>query len=72
MVQTATVQFQYYPECTVLHVGATSGSRSFRCCHGAPDRPNSLLLYKDKDSAKSSRFNAYQLTFPAVQTRIQL
>jgi len=30
MMQTATIQFQYYPECTVLQIGATPGSRSSR------------------------------------------
>jgi len=50
----------------IYQAGATPGIRSFRCGQGAPDRPNSQLLYKDKESAKSSRFNARQLTILAV------
>jgi len=35
----------------IYQVGETPGIRSFRCSQGAPDRPNSLLLYKDKCQA---------------------
>jgi len=38
----------------IYQAGVTPGIRSFRCCQGAPDWPNSLLLYKDKESAKLS------------------
>jgi len=55
----------------VYQAGVTPGIRSSRCGQGAPDRPNSLLLDKDKESAKSSWFDAHQLTIPAVQARIQ-
>jgi len=51
--------------------GATPGIREFRCGWGVPDRPNSLLLDKDKSSAKLSRFTAHQLALLAVQARIQ-
>jgi len=42
------------------------GSKNSRCNQGVPDRPNSLLLYKDKKSA-----NSFQLTALAVQARTQ-
>jgi len=71
MMQTATLQLYYYPECTVVQAGATAGISRFRCGQGAPDRPSSQLLYKDKESAKPSRFTAPQLTVLAVQARIQ-
>jgi len=55
----------------IHQAGVTPGIRSFRCGQGAPDQPNSLLLKEDKESAKSSWFNAHQITIPAVQARIQ-
>ena len=42
----------------IYQVGETPGIRSSRCGQGVPHLPNSLLLYKDKESAKSSRFTA--------------
>jgi len=55
----------------IYQAGVTPGIKIFRRGQGVPDWPNSLLLYKDKESANSSRFNAHQLTIPAVQARIQ-
>ena len=50
---------------------ATPGIRRFRYGQVVPDRPNSLLFYKEKESAMLSQFNAYQLPIPAVQVRLQ-
>jgi len=36
----------------VYQTDVTLGIRSFRCGQGAPDQPNSLLFYKDKESTK--------------------
>jgi len=55
----------------IHQAGVIPGIRSSRCGQGAPHQPNSLLLYKDKLSAKSSRFNAQQLAILEVQARIQ-
>jgi len=55
----------------IYQAGVTPSIGSFRFCQGAPDQPNSLLLDKDKESAKSSRFTAQQLAILAVQARIQ-
>jgi len=55
----------------IYQAGATPGIRSFRCSQGAPDQPNSLLLYKDEEGAKLPRFSAHQLTILTVQARIQ-
>jgi len=54
----------------IYQAGVTPGSRSFGCSQGAPDRPSSLLLYRDKENAKSSPFNTHQPAIPAVQARI--
>jgi len=54
----------------IHQAGVTPGIRSFRCGQGAPDQPNSLLLKEDKESAKSSWFNAHQLDILAVQAKI--
>jgi len=65
-IWTAIIPFQYYPECTALTftrqvrlwaLGVPGASR------GGPDRPNSLLLHKHKEGAKSLQFIAHQLTF---------
>ena len=55
----------------IYQAGETPGIRSFRCCQGEPDHLNSLLLYKDKESAKLSRFTAHQVAIFAVWARIQ-
>ena len=55
----------------IYQTGATPGISSFRCGQGAPNQLNSPLLYKDKESAKSSQFTAHQLAILAVQARIQ-
>jgi len=52
MMQTATIQFQYYTECTVLQVGATPNNRSFRWGQGAPDRPYSLFFIQRQGKCK--------------------
>jgi len=36
----------------IYQAGVSPGITSFRCDQGAPDRPSSLLLYNDKESAK--------------------
>ena len=63
---TATVQLQYIPEYTVVTFSrqVRSGQWEFQVGQGVPDWPNSLLSYKDKESAKSS-----QLTALALQAR---
>ena len=40
----------------IYQVGVTLGISSSGSDQGVPDQPNSLLLYKDKESAKSSWF----------------
>jgi len=42
----------------VYQGGKTPGTRRFRCTQA--DQPNALLLFKDKESAKSSQFTAHQ------------
>jgi len=54
----------------IYQASAIPGIRNSRCGQGVPDWPNSLLLYKDKESAKSSWFNAHQLDILAVQAKI--
>ena len=36
----------------IYQAGTTPGVSGFRCGQGAPDQSNSLLLHKDKESAK--------------------
>jgi len=55
----------------IYQPGVTPGIRSFRCGQGASGQPNSLLLYKDEESPKLSRFNACQIAILSVQARIQ-
>jgi len=43
----------------IYQAGATPGIRSSRCGQGVPDRPSSLLLYRDKESTKWSRFTTH-------------
>jgi len=42
----------------IYQADVTPGIRSSRCSQGTPDQPNSLLLYKDKESTKLSQFTA--------------
>ena len=55
----------------ICQAGATPCVGSSRRGQGLPDQPNSLLLHKDKGSARLSRFSAHRLAVPAVQARIQ-
>jgi len=54
----------------IHRAGVTLGIGSSRCAQGAPDGPSSLLLYKDKESASSSRCAALQRAVPALQARM--
>ena len=51
----------------IYQAGVTPGIKIFRRGQGVPDWPNSLLLYKDKESAKSSRFSPHQLALAACK-----
>ena len=55
----------------IHRAGVTLGIGSSRCAQGAPDGPSSLLLYKDKESASSSRCALLQRAVPALQARMQ-